>query len=140
MIAKLLRISCKFEKKITKARRAQKIVEIKKRGEREREMGEKWSCYFWRAIVLRNFIPTRTACYENGRGRGRRNPHTYTYITSHKSIYLYLLFRGGVRAQLTSLRESRLTCFATIIQPFQIQCSFPLPPSPRCPVLPHCHP
>jgi len=58
---------------------------------------------------------------------GRRNPHTYTY-TSHKSIYLYLLFLGGVRAQLKSLHESRLTCFAIIIQPFQIQCSSPLSP------------
>jgi len=36
---------------------------------------------------------------------------------SRNSIYLYLLFLGGVRAQLTGLREScRLACFATIIQ------------------------
>jgi len=47
-----------------------------------------------------------------------RNPYRI------KASICILLFLSGVRAQLMSLRESCLTCFATIIQPFRIHFSF----------------
>lgn len=85
-------------------------------------MREKWSCYFWASDCFAEFY-TRIRL-------ARRNPHTHIHVHRMKASYLYLLFLGGVRAQLKSLRESPLTCFATIIQPFQIQCSLPLPLGP----------
>jgi len=98
----------------------EKIGEIKEQqagkvegGERE----EEWSRYFWWAIVLRNFMRARLAAPRRAAASNERNPYRI------KASICTLLFYGGVRAQLTSLRESRLTRFATIIQLFRIRFS-----------------
>lgn len=96
------------KKSVSVARK--KIGEIKKRQGRRR--GE-WSRYFSGGRLFYGIL------YSPARSTNERNPYRI------KASICTLLFLGGVRAQLTSLRESRLTCFATIIQPFRIHFSFP---------------
>lgn len=115
MIAKLLRGSRQFvgEKKNGSIARKNRQNEGAGEGGNRAGEGDGAVTSSW-AIVLRNFMRARLAGTV-----GERNPYRI------KASICTLLFHGGVRAQLTSLRESRLTCFATIIQPFRIHFSFP---------------
>lgn len=102
----------------------EKIGEMKKQeGRVDGSEGENGAVTSSWAIVLRNFMRARLAGTVGERAKS----------ISHKSIYLYPFVP---RAQLTSLRESRLTRFATIIQPFRIHFSYTLPqftaPVPPC--------